>query len=154
MAIGDQRANLTVVPVGEEIDRHDLGFPPYYDSGGSLGGASILVWGTEEQKQRLLPPIFRGDIVTWQLPTGPEAGSDLAGTQTEAVRDGETGLLVPPGDARALAEALSRTRDDELRARLTAAGRAHVDAHFELDRAAAQVQRAIEEATAPGTRPR
>jgi len=77
------------IVIGEEIDRHDLGLPPYYDSGGRLGGASILVWGTEEQKQRFLPPIMTGDVVTWQLLTGPEAGSDLAGTQTDARRDGD-----------------------------------------------------------------
>ena len=34
--------------------------PPYYDSGGRLGSATILVWGTEEQKQAFLPPIYRG----------------------------------------------------------------------------------------------
>jgi alkylation response protein AidB-like acyl-CoA dehydrogenase len=73
----------------EELNKYDLSLPPYYDSGGWLGGASILVWGTEEQKQRFLPPIFNGDVVTWQLLTGPEAGSDLAGTQTDAIRDGD-----------------------------------------------------------------
>jgi len=73
----------------EEMSRRDLSIPPYYDSGGWLGGASILVWGSDEQKQSLLPPIFKGDVVTWQLLTGPEAGSDLAGTQTDAVRDGD-----------------------------------------------------------------
>ena len=77
------------IVIGEEIDAYDLGLPPYYDTGGTLGGASILVWGTEEQKLRMLPPIFRGEVVTWQLLTGPEAGSDLAGTQTEAARDGD-----------------------------------------------------------------
>ena len=77
------------IVLAEEMDRHDLTIPPYYDSGGSLGGASILVWGSEEQKRRLLPPIFRGEHVTWQLLTGPEAGSDLASTETDAVRDGD-----------------------------------------------------------------
>ena len=73
----------------EEMDSHGMGLPPYYDSGGWLGGASILVWGTEEQKQRLLRPIFTGEVVTWQLLTAPEAGSDLAGTKTDAIRDGD-----------------------------------------------------------------
>jgi len=77
------------IVIGEEIDAYDLGIPPYYDTGGTLGGASILVWGTDEQKARMLPPIFTGEVVTWQLLTGPEAGSDLAGTQTEAVQDGD-----------------------------------------------------------------
>ncbi len=77
------------IVIGEEIDVYDLGLPPYYDTGGTLGGASILVWGTDEQKLRMLPPIFKGEVVTWQLLTGPEAGSDLAGTQTDAVQDGD-----------------------------------------------------------------
>ena len=81
------------IVIAEEMDRHDLTTPPYYDSGGTLGGASILVWGTEEQKQRLLPPIFRGEQVTWQLLTGPEAGSDLASTATDAKRDGDEYVL-------------------------------------------------------------
>ena len=38
------------VVIEEEIDAYGLTNPPYYDSGGRLGGASILVWGTQEQK--------------------------------------------------------------------------------------------------------
>ena len=77
------------VILNEELDKFGIGLPPYYDSGGRLGGASILVWGTEEQKKRFLPPIFKGEVVTWQLLTAPEAGSDLAGTHTDAIRDGD-----------------------------------------------------------------
>ena len=52
----------------------------------------------------------------------------------ELVVDGETGLLVPAGDTRALADALQRLVDDpDLRARLGAAGRARVEEHFRLD---------------------
>ena len=77
------------VILNEELGSMGIGLPPYYDSGGWLGGASILVWGTEEQKKRFLPPIFKGEVVTWQLLTAPEAGSDLAGTHTDAIRDGD-----------------------------------------------------------------
>ncbi len=74
----------------EEVDRFDLSLPPYYDSGGRLGSASILVWGTEEQRQAFLPPIYTGEVRTWQLLTEPGAGSDLAGVRaTTAVRDGD-----------------------------------------------------------------
>ena len=52
----------------------------------------------------------------------------------ELVVDGETGLLVPAGDTRALAAALQRLVDDpDLRVRLGAAGRARVEEHFRLD---------------------
>ena len=78
----------------EEVDRFDLSLPPYYDSGGRLGSASILVWGTEEQRQTFLPPIYRGEVRTWQLLTEPGAGSDLAGVRmTTAVRDGEAYVI-------------------------------------------------------------
>ena len=77
----------------EEIDSYGLSLPPYYDSGGTLGGASILVWGTEEQKQFFLPKMFKGEIRTWQLLTEPEAGSDLAGVKSTAVRDGDDYII-------------------------------------------------------------
>ena len=77
------------VVIEEEVDSYGLTIPPYYDSGGRLGGASIMVWGTEEQKQTFLPPIFRGEVRTWQLLTEPEAGSDLANAKMSADRDGD-----------------------------------------------------------------
>ncbi|HVQ77195.1 MAG TPA: acyl-CoA dehydrogenase family protein [Candidatus Binatia bacterium] len=73
----------------EEADRLDLSLPPYYDSGGRLGAATILVWGTEEQKRAFLPPIYTGEVRTWQLLSEPGAGSDLAGVATTALRDGD-----------------------------------------------------------------
>ena len=77
------------VVLEEVADGFDLTRPPYYDSGGRLGAPSILVWGTEEQKQKLLPPIFKGEVRTWQLLSEPGAGSDLAGVKTTALRDGD-----------------------------------------------------------------
>ena len=77
------------VVLEEEIDVFGLTLPPYYDSGGRLGGASVIVWGSDEQKQFFLPPIFTGEVRTWQLLSEPEAGSDLANVQTTASRDGE-----------------------------------------------------------------
>jgi 3-oxocholest-4-en-26-oyl-CoA dehydrogenase alpha subunit len=85
---GDLSVDFVMI-LEEELDRYDMSLPPYYDSGGRLGGASIFVWGSEEQKQAFLPNIFRGEWRTWQLLTEPNAGSDLAGVQTRAVRDGD-----------------------------------------------------------------
>jgi glycosyltransferase involved in cell wall biosynthesis len=47
----------------------------------------------------------------------------------EVVRDGENGLLIPPDDPGALAGALLRLLDPDLRARLGAAGPASVADH-------------------------
>lgn len=47
---------------------------------------SIVAFGTDEQKQRFLPPTFRGEMVWCQLFSEPGAGSDLAGLSTKATR--------------------------------------------------------------------
>jgi alkylation response protein AidB-like acyl-CoA dehydrogenase len=47
---------------------------------------SIVAFGTEEQKQRFLPPTFRGETIWCQLFSEPGAGSDLAGLTTKATR--------------------------------------------------------------------
>lgn len=63
----------------------------------------------------------------------PTVSTRLVGIP-DLVRDGETGLLVPPGDAVALADALERlAADPALARRLAAAGRALVQSDFDLD---------------------
>jgi glycosyltransferase involved in cell wall biosynthesis len=63
----------------------------------------------------------------------PVVASRLGGI-VEAVDDGVTGLLVPPGDPAALADALCACMDDVARARaMGAAGHARVQAHFSWD---------------------
>jgi 3-oxochol-4-en-24-oyl-CoA dehydrogenase len=47
---------------------------------------SVVAYGTEEQKQRFLPPTFRGEIIWCQLFSEPGAGSDLAGLTTKATK--------------------------------------------------------------------
>ncbi len=70
---------------------------------GDLQAGSIAVHGTDEQKQRFLHPILRGEVICWQLFTEPNVGSDLASLQTQAVRDGDdfiiTGQKVFVGDS-------------------------------------------------------
>ena len=77
----------------EEAEAAGLTIPPFYDSGGRLGGASIVVWGSDEQKNFFLPPIFTGTVRTWQLLSEPEAGSDLANVKTTAVKDGDDYII-------------------------------------------------------------
>jgi glycosyltransferase involved in cell wall biosynthesis len=64
----------------------------------------------------------------------------------ELVNDGVDGLLVPPRDAAALAEALARLqRDPELRRRLAEAGRRRVTQDYDLDRNTARLLARIQE---------
>jgi alkylation response protein AidB-like acyl-CoA dehydrogenase len=53
----------------------------------------ILDFGTEEQKRTHIPAILRGDEIWMQLLSEPTGGSDVAGAQTSAVRDGEEWVL-------------------------------------------------------------
>jgi glycosyltransferase involved in cell wall biosynthesis len=82
----------------------------------------------------------------------PVIGSDLGGI-SDIVRDGETGLLVPPADPAALAAALERlTRDPALAARLGEAGRKHVATAFGWPAIMAQWEECYAAAAAAGTR--
>ncbi len=63
--------------------------PPLSSFGIWMLGPVLLEYATEEQKQRFIPPIVRGEIRWCQGYSEPGAGSDLAGLQTRAVLDGE-----------------------------------------------------------------
>ncbi len=61
--------------------------------GEHLLGPTVIAFGTDEQKQRFLPPIARADELWCQGYSEPNAGSDLANAQTKAVLDGDEWVI-------------------------------------------------------------
>jgi alkylation response protein AidB-like acyl-CoA dehydrogenase len=59
----------------------------------SICAATILDFGTEEQKRKHLPAVLRGDEMLVQFLSEPRGGSDLAGAITRATRDGDVFIL-------------------------------------------------------------
>jgi alkylation response protein AidB-like acyl-CoA dehydrogenase len=57
--------------------------------GYGMCGPTVIEWGTEEQKQRYLRPLFTGEEIWCQLFSEPGAGSDFAGLSSRGVRDGD-----------------------------------------------------------------
>ncbi|HLX48408.1 MAG TPA: acyl-CoA dehydrogenase family protein [Streptosporangiaceae bacterium] len=58
-----------------------------------LGTVPLMLSGSEDLKQRYLPPVARGEAMFCYALSEPEAGSDAASMTTRAVRDGDTYVL-------------------------------------------------------------
>lgn len=83
---------------------------------------------------------FSNAILEAMAAGAPVVASRVGGNR-EAVVDGETGVLVPPGDAGAFAEAILKLlRDPPLARRMGEAGRRRAEEHFSLDRMVANVE--------------
>ena len=57
--------------------------------GHGMCGPTVVVWGSEQQKQRYLRPLFTGEEIWCQLFSEPGSGSDFAGLSSKGVRDGD-----------------------------------------------------------------
>ena len=68
---------------------------PYYRNpiGYGMCGPTVAVWGSAEQKQRYLRPLFTGEEIWCQLFSEPGAGSDFAGLAAKGVRDGDEWIV-------------------------------------------------------------
>src|SRR6266446_1139120 len=84
-------AGLSAVSYGlacQELEAGDSGLRSFVSVQGSLAMFPIWSFGSEEQKQRWLPRMARGEVIGCFGLTEPDAGSDPAGMATRARRDG------------------------------------------------------------------
>lgn len=74
--------------ITEELAKVDLGLCLNITAG-AFGSEAIYLFGTEEQKKTYLPPVCSGEKVSAGAFTEPNAGTDVAGYKTRAVKDGK-----------------------------------------------------------------
>ena len=79
--------------VAREIERVDSGYRSAMSVQSSLVMHPIFAYGTERQRERLLPGLASGELVGCFGLTEPDHGSDPAGMVTRAVRDGDDYIL-------------------------------------------------------------
>jgi glutaryl-CoA dehydrogenase len=76
-----------------ELEAGDSGFRSFVSVQGSLSMFPIWRFGSEEQKERWLPPMARGEVIGCFGLTEPDAGSDPGRMRTTARRDGSDWVL-------------------------------------------------------------
>jgi len=84
---------LTYLVALEEIARVDASAAVMLSVHNSLPTQMILKWGSDEQKERFLKPMARGEMLGAFALSEPEAGSDAASLTTQAVRHGDDWVL-------------------------------------------------------------
>jgi alkylation response protein AidB-like acyl-CoA dehydrogenase len=84
---------LSYVLVLEELSRADAGVGVAVAVHTSATTLPILAWGSEEQRERFVPSLARGEVLGAFALTEPDAGSDAAALRTSAERDGDAWVI-------------------------------------------------------------
>jgi alkylation response protein AidB-like acyl-CoA dehydrogenase len=74
--------------ITEQLSRVDMGIGLNIIAA-TFGCEAIYLYGTEEQKENYITPVCRGDAVSAGAFTEADAGTDVAGYRTRAVKDGD-----------------------------------------------------------------
>ena len=89
---GSGVGSLGVAVLTEQLARVDLGICTSIITA-SFGCEAIYAYGTEEQKKTCIAPVCRGEKISAGAYTEPDAGTDVAGYRTRAVKDGKDYLI-------------------------------------------------------------
>ena len=84
---------LAYIIAVEELARVDGSHAATVAAHNSLGMGPILYYGTEEQKQKYLPPLSTGDALWGFGLTEPDAGSDATASKTKAELEGDSWVI-------------------------------------------------------------
>jgi acyl-CoA dehydrogenase len=79
--------------VAVELGRTSPAFRSTFGTNVGIGSQGLVMFGTDAQKEKYLPGIASGEIITSFALTEPEAGSDSANVQTRAILDGDAYVL-------------------------------------------------------------
>lgn len=93
---GYECAGMSAVSYGiacQELEAGDSGIRSFVSVQGSLAMFPIWAFGSEEQKQRWLPGMARGEVIGCFGLTEPDHGSDPSGMRTNARKDGDSYIL-------------------------------------------------------------
>lgn len=90
---GSDTGNLAYVLALEEIAANDGATSTIMSVHNSVGCMPILKFGTDEQKQKFLIPLARGEMIGAFALTEPHTGSDAAAIKTRAVKEGDDYIL-------------------------------------------------------------
>jgi alkylation response protein AidB-like acyl-CoA dehydrogenase len=88
-------SQLGYTKIMEVLGGHDASVAVFVNAHHSIGIRALLLFGTEEQRRRWLPPLVKGEQLAAFALTEPQAGSDAANVQTKATpsADGKTYIL-------------------------------------------------------------
>jgi len=91
---GSNLDTLATVVLAEELGRSTYGgFAVTVLVHTDMASPHLLNAGSKDQIEKYLPDIIRGDLITAVAVTEPDAGSDVAGLKTRAVKDGQHWVL-------------------------------------------------------------
>jgi alkylation response protein AidB-like acyl-CoA dehydrogenase len=97
---GRNFAQLEYLKVMEELGGHDSSIAVFVNAHHSIGIRALLLFGTEEQKKKWLPPLVSGQQLAAFALTEPEAGSDAANVQTTATPSADGKIYILNGQKR------------------------------------------------------
>jgi acyl-CoA dehydrogenase family protein 9 len=110
----------------QEIAKHDASVAVTIGAHSSIGMRGLLLYGTEEQRQKYYPKLATGEMIAAFCLTEPGAGSDAAAIKTRAVKEGDHWVLngnklwITNGGIADFFTVFAKTGDDEGHPHITA----------------------------------